>query len=242
MEPGLIEAMAARAWPAAESVEQGGWLLRRTPQVGRRRSNSALPLAGAGTGPAAIAAVEAHYRDRGARPLVQVAPLEERADLDAALAERGWAAGGATDVLVAPVAVVAAEHPGVEVADGLPEGWLEDWARAEGRGDALAHRGILDAIPAPAGFARAVHGGQVAGTGLCAVEGAWAGVFCLATAAGARRRGVGRAVLAGLAAWAAERSASRLYLQVEAGNAAARALFAGAGFTRSHGYHYRSAP
>ena len=87
-----------------------------------------------------------------------------------------------------------------------------------------------------------MRGGRVAGTGLCAVEGAWAGVFCLATAAEARRRGIGRAVLAGLAAWAAGRGASRLYLQVEAGNAAARALFAGAGFTRSHGYHYRSAP
>ena len=163
--------MAARAWPAAESLERDGWLLRHTPHVGRRRSNSALPLAGARTGDEAIAAVEAHYRERGSRPLVQVAPLEEHRALDAELAERGWTAGGATDVLVAPVGAVASERPGVEVADGLPAGWLEDWARAEGRGDALVHREILDAIPPPAGFARAVRGGRVAGTGLCAVGG-----------------------------------------------------------------------
>ena len=119
--PASIQATAARAWPAGESLERDGWVLRSTPEVGRRRSNSALPLAGAGTDPAAIAAVEAHYRERGARPLIQAAPLEERAALDAALASRGWAAGGATDVLVAPVGAVAAEHPEVLVEDGLPE-------------------------------------------------------------------------------------------------------------------------
>ena len=32
---------------------------------------------------------------------------------------------------------------------------------------------------------------------------------------------------------------ARAYVQVETGNAAGRALFIGAGFTRSHRYHYR---
>jgi len=44
------------------------------------------------------------------------------------------------------------------------------------------------------------------------------------------------------AAAAAAQGAASLYLQVAAGNQAARALYARAGFTEHHGYHYRVAP
>jgi hypothetical protein len=45
-----------------------------------------------------------------------------------------------------------------------------------------------------------------------------------------------------VAACAAAAPGALLYAQVEVGNAPAQALFAGAGFTRSHGYHYRRRP
>src|SRR5919201_5220341 len=40
----LLEELAARAWPAAEARPLDGWLLRHTPALTPRRSNSALPL------------------------------------------------------------------------------------------------------------------------------------------------------------------------------------------------------
>jgi ribosomal-protein-alanine N-acetyltransferase len=46
----------------------------------------------------------------------------------------------------------------------------------------------------------------------------------------ARRRGIGRALLAGVAAQARRRGARRLFLEVAAPNAAARRLYADAGF------------
>ncbi|MGE0028083.1 MAG: GNAT family N-acetyltransferase [Thermoleophilia bacterium] len=240
--PSDLEATAARAWPAADAVADAGWLLRRTPAAGRRRSNSALPLPGARPDDAAVDLVEAWYRARGAAPVVQVAPAEEHATLDALLERRGWAAGGATDVLVAPAADVAAARPVGTVHEGVTEAWLVAWAAAERRTDADGNRGILAAVPAPAGFATVRDGGRRLAVGLCAVDGGWGGVFCLATAAEARRRGLARGVLAALAAWAAQRGAGHLYLQVASGNAAAQALFRGAGFARSHGYHYRTGP
>jgi len=85
----------------------------------------------------------------------------------------------------------------------------------------------------------------VVGVGFGVVERGWLGVFGMATAEAERRRGVAVAVLGALTrvaagwGWGAE----RVYLQVEEGNAAARALYARAGFTPSHRYHYRvSAP
>ena len=43
-----VEELAARGWPAAETLRRDGWLLRHTPSLTRRRSNSALPLAVSG--------------------------------------------------------------------------------------------------------------------------------------------------------------------------------------------------
>ncbi|MFD0888109.1 GNAT family N-acetyltransferase [Streptosporangium algeriense] len=51
-----------------------------------------------------------------------------------------------------------------------------------------------------------------------------------------------RAVLGAGARWARERGAERLYLQVERDNEAALRLYTRAGFSYSHGYHYRIRP
>jgi GNAT superfamily N-acetyltransferase len=83
------------------------------------------------------------------------------------------------------------------------------------------------------GEARAFAIGQE-GAVLCIQTGEVAGVFRLHTAPGARRRGVASRLLAACA-----HVAPVLYAQVETDNAAGRAVFARAGFARSHGYHYR---
>jgi ribosomal protein S18 acetylase RimI-like enzyme len=46
-------------------------------------------------------------------------------------------------------------------------------------------------------------------------------------------------VLGAIARFALARGAARLYLQVEVENAAARALYARAGFVEAYRYHYR---
>jgi len=236
-----LEARAARAWPALFSERVDGWLLRRTPQVGRRRSNSALPL---GRNGASVETVERFYRGHGMTPLVHVAPVEELRALDAALEERGWVADGVTDILVgrelppgAPADVQVAVRAGVGPA------WVDAWVDAEGRPDAheTAER-VLARIPAPVGFALARIDGAPAGVGIAFCDSGWSGVLCMATVPAMRRRGVARAVIGALWEWSREHGATAMYLQVKLDNAAARALYASLGFTRSHGYHFRAAP
>jgi arginase len=251
-----VEELAARGWPAAESARRHGWLLRHTPSLTRRRSNSALPLADHPD----PALVEDFYARRGARALVQVSPAEERTGLDAELARREWTREGPTDVLVAdagavlaataPSEALAATAPGealaatapgeVALADRPDASWTAAWAACEQRADADEHaRTVLARIEPPAAYARAP--GDL-GVGLAVCERGWAGLFCVATAASARRRGIASHVVHALTTWAVEHGARRLFLQVDSTNAAAHALYERAGFTRSHGYHYRAAP
>ena len=234
----LVEQLAARAWPAAEAVEADGWLLRHTPALSRRRSNSALPL---GAAPNA-AMVEDFYAGRGCRALVQIAPDTDRADLDAQLARRGWTDDGPTDVLIADAdTALARTRPGdVAVRSRADATWVEAWTACEGRPDAREHADdVLARIEPATGFAIA---GDGEGVGLAVCESGWAGLFCVSTAPEARGRGVARTVVHALTRWATRHGAQRIYLQVERDNAPAHALYASAGFTRSHGYHYRVAP
>jgi GNAT superfamily N-acetyltransferase len=118
--------------------------------------------------------------------------------------------------------------------------WLAAYQALNGPADPSAvARAVLARIPSPAAFARVTMDGRAAAVGLFVAGGGWAGVFCMATDARCRRRGLALAVLGAGARWAATRGCARLYLQVEQDNIAARHLYAKVGFARSHSYHYR---
>ena len=236
-----LEARAARAWPALWAERVDRWLLRRTPAVARRRSNSALPL---GRDGASVETVERFYRGHGMTPLVQVGPAEELRALDAALDERCWAAVGHTDILVArELASNGHGDVGVAVRTGADREWVDAWVAAEGRPDAEeTYARVLARIPGPVGFAIARVEGVPAGVGIAVCDSGWSGLFCMATIPAMRRRGVARAVLGALWEWSRAQGAGAMYLQVELDNAPARAFYVALGFTRSHGYHFRTAP
>jgi ribosomal protein S18 acetylase RimI-like enzyme len=225
-----IESHAVGAWPSTFSEQAGGWLLRHTPGVGKRRNNSALPPPGAAGG---IGVAEDFYRERDMPVIVQVSPAEEHAALDRVLAERGYRHDAPTLVLAAPVGDVMRRVPEVEIASGLTPAW-----RAAYGNEAVSEH-VLDRIGLTTGFASIVVDSRIAALGLFVVDDGIGGVFCMATDPPCRRRGLAEAILRAGAAWSADQGAESLYLQVEEENEAARKLYAKVGFVHSHSYHYR---
>jgi GNAT superfamily N-acetyltransferase len=80
---------------------------------------------------------------------------------------------------------------------------------------------------------RAVAAGQTV------VEGDLAGLYDIVTATDARGQGLGTGISRWLLAAAEERGAGTAYLQVDAGNAAARSIYAKLGFVDRYAYWYR---
>ena len=74
------------------------------------------------------------------------------------------------------------------------------------------------------------------------LAGGWAGIASVEVDPAHRRRGLGAAITGACRAEAFARGVNRVFLQVETGNDAARALYERCGFTYSHWYHYRVAP
>jgi ribosomal protein S18 acetylase RimI-like enzyme len=99
---------------------------------------------------------------------------------------------------------------------------------------------ILAGLPAHRAFFSCHRAGAVAGSGLSVADGPLASVQCMATLEAARRYGCARTVLSAIEAWAGGEGCTHLYLQAEAANAAAVALYRGFGFGVAGRYHLRT--
>ena len=236
-----LERVAAQALRAVDTEQLGGWLLRADHGF-TRRANSVLPVGQLGL-PLDEALTRAHdwYAARDL-PLRIALPTEARRLLDAELGERWWPSEVESYVMAARLDHLAVTGtPAADVAlDDVPDdAWLALYRDGEGVGDAA--RGLLvrhDQVV----FASVRDGGRTLATGRGVVDDGWLGVSGVEVAADARRRGLASAVMAALWAWGRERGATRSYLQVEAANAAAVAMYGGQGYWVHHDYRYRTEP
>jgi N-acetylglutamate synthase len=203
---------------------RSGWLLRSSATATARRANSALAfppdpsrtsseLVAGATGPddvAAVSQVEGYYARVG-RPAV-AAVLAGSAEREL-LRGLGWVPESHdADTLfqLCPVASVRRVLGGIDHS-----------------GVALGLDGSTVTASIP-GLAR----------GVAAYAGDWVGVRGIEVAAGHRRGGLARTVMAALIDWGAERGATTAYLQVLGHNEAALALYGSMGFTTHHAYAY----
>jgi ribosomal protein S18 acetylase RimI-like enzyme len=250
-EARTIEELAANAWPAEAVEELDGWRLRASPDR-TWRANSVWPNAHDGRLPVEerIARAEAFYAMRRAPVRFQICKAAVPAELDTHLAQRGYVVQKPTCVITAETAAVIerACPPGApatalrtDLEEVLSAAWLDAYVCIQGFDGptADARRQLFERIVPPHCHVRVSRAGEVIAVGVGVAERGWAGVYSLATAPGARRMGAGTTVLSALLGWARGRGATRAYLQVEADNASALALYAGLGFGLRYAYHYR---
>ncbi|MFH8365764.1 GNAT family N-acetyltransferase [Streptomyces sp. NPDC018031] len=248
-----LDLVAARAWPPLESETLGGWELRAAAGF-TRRANSVLPLGDPGIPlDAALRRVTAWYAERGLPAYVQTSTgaqdTQERlaADLEA----RGWDREMSAEVHIgalAPVADLTADTGRVTLSRDIPPGWLDRYQRF-GRPGPEVVRVLCGGpsvwfatVPAAAAGTGEPGGTAPAAIGRCVVDGRWAGFTAVEVAPESRRTGLATEVMAALARRALEEGASAAYLQVEADNDGARALYDGMGFRRHHAYHHWRGP
>ncbi len=234
--------VAARAWRPVESERLGEWELRAASGF-TRRANSVLPLGDPGMPlDAALTAVRRWYGERGLPAYVQTATGAEGTQemLCAELERRGWEREVTAELWTGGLAPVAdrAEGAGVVLSREADGAWLSRYGR-KGLSDVALR--VLGSGPS-VWFATVPGADAPAAIGRCVVDGRWASFAAVEVDPAQRRRGLATAVLGALAQRALDEGASAAWLQVEADNTAARALYTGMGFAAHHAYHHYREP
>ncbi|MEU0304669.1 GNAT family N-acetyltransferase [Streptomyces sp. NPDC006175] len=240
---GELARATARAWEPVESELLGDWRLRAAGGF-TRRANSVLPLGDPGLPIGeALGRVRRWYGERGLPAYVQTATGAEGTQeaLCADLEEHGWRREVTAEVRIAalaPVGDLDADISAVRLARAPDEAWLSRYQRFEtpgahvlkvlGSGPSVWFASVPDEGPA----------GVPAAIGRCVVDGRWAGFMAVEVGPEHRRRGLATAVMTALARTALDEGASAAWLQVEADNEGARALYDGMGFATHHSYHH----
>lgn len=231
-DPETYDRLVAQAWPAPAVTDLAGWRLRFADGV-TKRANSVWPAAEPDDVEAAIDEVERFYARRGLPSTFQISGGSRPGDLDDRLAARGY------EIVDPTLVMTRALSEGSDTVEGLAplpsREWLELWWSVDGRGgpaELKTAEEILTGVPAI--YARI---GDGIGRGV--LQDDRLGIYTMAVAPHARRRGLAGQVLDTLLTWGAARGAREAYLVVVEQNTAARALYDGAGFAVAGGYHYR---
>jgi ribosomal protein S18 acetylase RimI-like enzyme len=216
-----------------------GWLLPfDSGTVGRAKS--AVPVAHVAPAAGALQQIEARYAARGLPAVFRIpvaAPFEAFGEL---LALGGYASAKPTQVHTAATEVVrrVADGAGVQIAMQPDDGWAEVFL---GEGfDPVDGASRVRTLSRAAGtlFASVRENGRTVAAGAAAFAQGWASVHGMRTAQACRGRGLAARVLAALAGAAAASGYPRMFLQVEAHNAAALSLYRRAGFEPAWTYAY----
>jgi ribosomal protein S18 acetylase RimI-like enzyme len=236
-----IEHAAVRSWPALETANVDGWLWRYA-SGGSLRANSVAALAFTGNDPdSAAVAVERLYEAKGVPCRFTVSEVSAPADLDARLARRGYERGEDHLTLAKDIAGSTTPLP-VDVAmmrDATPD-WLDIYLAGLSGNRRAAAPQLLAGLPSQRTYFGCRRDGRLVSSGLSIVDGPLASVQCMATHSAARRQGGARAVLQAIEANAFGAGCTTLYLQAEAANTAALALYQAFGFRLAGRYHMRS--
>jgi GNAT superfamily N-acetyltransferase len=234
-----LERACLEAWPARTHELHFGWEFCATSGYSGR-ANAVWPLAWNGVDVArGIIDARAWCAAQAIEPTFKLADgVTCPADLPQALTDAGFTPRTETYVMTREIAPLSPFET-VELHDSATdEIWSPLHESAPNAGDAAERRDIVGRIIAPHVFALARLDGKPAAVGLGVQSGDWLGIYLMRTAPRARRLGFARDIVRALIQWGATRGSTGAYLQVEAANEVAVALYVHEGFDVAYRYRY----
>lgn len=247
----IADALAARIEDASLAVAQpaqqsffDGWLLRYSPGKAKRARSINSIGAGVLPFPAKLEHCVDFYLQHRLPCLFRITPFSQPHNLDVELAAADFEAHQDTRVMAVSLSNTGPRVPPAAAQSVTVEQFAAAFCALHGLDSpqAKAERERYARTSGPGAFVVQCDGDTPVACGSLAVQGKFAGIFGMVTAAEYRGRGVATAIVAKLLNDARAAGAETAYLQVEADNAPARQTYSKFGFRDCYAYWYRAPP
>jgi len=238
-----MEYIASCCWPAREIERYKGWIIHWNDGV-TWRANSVLPIGSIDELQLedAIEHVISFYEEKKTPPAFKLTKASMPEDLDETLSDMGFEKRMVTYFQTIHIDELSCVLPRVPVDiikvndDSIStlmfESGLDETA-------INVRKEIINRIEGEKGIARVMIDGRLAGVGLGVVQESWLGLFSIRTLPEYQRRGVAWSINCALGMWGEDLGAKNAFLQVEAKNMPALALYESMGFGTMYTYWYR---
>ncbi len=231
-----LERVLLATWPAAEVVEEDGWVLSANHGATGRANSLTVLSQSSRPVPAAVAWMEDWYRSRDLVPMVRATPLSGH-DLVDHLENAGyqpWPA--ACDILRRTLLETAEVPTGVTLETEPTDRWFSRSERPASMWPAL--RDMSARVNGSLVFASVSVADDAVAIGQGVVADGHLAIYGMSTAPSHRGRGLGRQIIGSLEAWALSMGATTATLQVVIDNDAAQHLYRGVGYESVYQYRY----
>jgi N-acetylglutamate synthase len=232
-----LENILLKVWPSHSTVMKDGWALRLAGGYSGRANSASALMVGAGLSEQLLHYIEAHYAEAKLLPTVRVTPVAA-GGIGQKLHNCGYKlqSESLTQIAALDRDHVYAEHLGL--ATQAHDVWLEGVCRSQSGLKRFPDKlhDIVGRITVPRRFATLRLDGKPVAFGLCAIDQGWAEIGCVMVDETRRGQGCGPAIVSGLMQWAKDEGATSAFLQVDANNLPALALYKSLGFETLYPY------
>jgi len=236
------EEISNNAWPALQTIQYDGWILRFANGV-TKRSNSVNLLYPSALDPSKkIAYCERVYASRHIPPCFKITTIAEPADLDTLLAKRGYDIHSTISFQVCDISTIPSNPlSDIHIETELNPRWIDDFIRMNNfdKKRKATYIGIMEQMLTPKCLISLTRGHKTIGVGLGVLEDCNLGLFDIVVDKAFRNTGVGYHIVENLLRWGRKNGADRAYLQVLSDNFPAIRLYEKMGFREIYQYWYR---
>jgi N-acetylglutamate synthase len=237
-----FEELSNNAWPALQTMQYDGWILRFANGV-TKRSNSVSMLYPSILDPDEKISLCKHlYLSQKITPCYKITPITEPAGMDHRLESRGYFIHSHVSFQTLDISRIPGEPLSeVNILGELTSGWMDDFLRMNefDPEKKSTYISIMEQICLPKCLISLSNDNKTIGVGLGVAEGRFIGLFDIVVDRAYRNTGLGYLIVENILRWGRKQGADTAYLQVLTDNIPAIRLYEKMGFTESYQYWYR---
>ena len=237
-----FEEISNNAWPALQTIQYDGWILRFANGV-TKRSNSVNLLYPSFLDPdEKISFCEHLYESQNITPCFKITDIADPADIDFRLAQKNYFIHSSISFQTLDISRIPSEPLNdISIESKLNSRWIDDFIRMNDFNPARksTYIGIMKQLRLPKCLISLSRNHRTIGVGLGVVEGSYIGLFDLVVDKDYRNTGLGYLIVENILRWGRKQGADTAYLQVLTDNTAAIRLYEKMGFREAYQYWYR---